>query len=242
MALTATPNVQVDIYRGFNAANPYNPPNRPAAARGVHGLLRPHVRNGRFGFNAIALHWTNVLLLATGTDLRSAYNSQLNTFNAANADTVIVPDYPVPGRCTAFVAVLVQRGGRGTDGDLLTCYLDRCLPAATCPDPTLVGVPCCPNALPPTLHCTVTGEGTMALTWDGTYWKGSMTTATCFAGTLYVRLSCPGGGSGCGNFVVESSTDGVTYLPCSGLGITCACSPFDISGYICNGCAVHVTL
>ncbi len=150
MPLTIT-NVLVDIYRGFNAANPYNPPQQPAAASGVAGLLRPHVRNGRFGYNAIALHWTTLLVLPTGADIRSAYNSQLNSFNSANADTVIIPDYPIPGRCTAFLVVLVQRTGRGTADDQLFCYLDRCQPADTCPDSSMVTVPGCSNPLPTTL-------------------------------------------------------------------------------------------
>jgi len=37
MSLNTT-NVLVDIYRGFNAADPYNPPQRPAAAHNVAGL------------------------------------------------------------------------------------------------------------------------------------------------------------------------------------------------------------
>jgi hypothetical protein len=197
MAQLATPNARVDIYRGFNAANPYDPPTRPAVATGVAGLLRPHVRNGRFGYNAIALHWTNVLVLSIGRDIRSAYNGQLNSFNAANADTIIVPDYPIPGRCTAFVVILVQRVDRGGVGDHQRCYLDRCLPAATCPDSTMVTVPDCPNALPATLHVTLSQVidcaclvGSYPLTWDGSAW--TYTGTACSGQALTMQLESTG--------------------------------------------------
>jgi hypothetical protein len=191
MAQLATTNARVDIYRGFNAANPYDPPQRPAAATGIAGLLRPHVRNGRFGYNA--------LVLPLGVDVRSAYNGQLNSFNAANADTVIVPDYPIPGRCTAFVVVLVQRVDRRGVGDHQRCYLDRCLPAASCPDPTMVRVASCPNALPAILHVTLTQSidcaclaGSYPVTWDGSAWIYSGT--ICGGQTLTISLSSTGAG------------------------------------------------
>ena len=137
-------NVTFDVYRGFNAADPYTPPNRPAALRAVLGYLQHHVRNGRFGFvvsGGVAVHWTGVLLVPVGTDVRSAYSSELNAFTEANGDTVMVADYPVPGTCCAFVAVMVQRRGRGTPGDHLRVYLDRAAPryGRPCPDPSAGG-------------------------------------------------------------------------------------------------------
>jgi hypothetical protein len=137
-------NVTFDVYRGFNAANPYSPPNRPAALKAVSGYLQHHVRNGRFGYvpsGDVAVHWTNVLLVPVGTDVRSAYNAELNAFAEAGGDTIMVADYPVPGTCCAFVAVMVQRRGRGTPGDHLRVYLDRAAPqyGQACPDPNATG-------------------------------------------------------------------------------------------------------
>jgi len=43
MSLLATTNVRADIYRGFNAADPYNPPHRPAAVIGVVGTYNSGV-------------------------------------------------------------------------------------------------------------------------------------------------------------------------------------------------------
>jgi hypothetical protein len=148
------PNVTFDVYRGYNPADPYVPPNLPAALAAQRGRLRQHVRNGRFGYTpagAEPIHWTTVLDVAVGTDVRSAYNAQLNSFNAAAGDTVMVHDYPVPGTCCALCVVMVQLRGAGTTGAYLRCYLDRARPSYTvaCPDPTSTGtranIPCCPQ-------------------------------------------------------------------------------------------------
>src|SRR4051794_20770110 len=136
MSIPYPPNCTADVYRGFNPSNPYAPPHRPAALTGISGHLRRDAEAGRFGYfagaaqNAAApLHWTNLLLVPVGTDLRSAYNAELNAFGEANGDTVMVPDYPTPGTCTAFVVVLVQRVGRGSPGDHLRVHLDRARPS-----------------------------------------------------------------------------------------------------------------
>jgi hypothetical protein len=155
------PNVTFDVYRGFSPASPYLPPNTPAALRAQTGYLRQHVRNGRFGrvVGGVQVWWTTVLEVSLGTDIRSAYNSELDAFNEANGDTVMVHDYPVKGTCTAFVVVMVQRR-LGTAGPYLRCYLDRARPSYTvpCPDPTQVlgaVVPCCPNVLPAILQAAI---------------------------------------------------------------------------------------
>jgi hypothetical protein len=148
-----TPNVIFDVYRGYNPANPYAPPSLPAALAGRGGRLRQHVRNGRFGYTpagARPIHWTTVLDVAVGTDVRSAYNAQLNVFNEVAGDTVMVYDYPVPGTCCAFCVVMVQLRSAGTPSAYLRCYLDRARPlyAVTCPDPNSTGnrvnITCCP--------------------------------------------------------------------------------------------------
>jgi hypothetical protein len=145
MSLPMAPNVTFDVYRGYSPASPYAPA-LPAAACKLQGFLRQHVRNGRFGFTpagAQPVHWTTILDVILGTDIRSAYNAQLNTFNEANGDTLLVHDYPTPGTCCAFVVVMVQlRKG------YLRCYLDRAQPSwgVTCPDcpAPRVHLSCCP--------------------------------------------------------------------------------------------------
>lgn len=191
MTLPLPPNCTFDVYRGYSASHPYNPPSLPAALVGQQGVLRHHVRNGRFGYvlsGEVKLYHTSVLFVSVGTDVRSQYNSEQNTFSESGGDTVMVYDYPVPGTCTAFVVVMVQRVGRGGAGDYLRCYLDRAQPwyKTACPSPVTAGetTPCCPGiALPPTLYATFFNNagncncmaGTYALTWDST--RGGWATA-----------------------------------------------------------------
>ena len=120
-------NVIYDLYRGFNPNNPYAPPGGITVACELNGELVHHVRHGRFGTGKY-LHWTNVLMVPEETDIRSGYNSQLNAFNAGNADTVIVHDYPIPGWHSAFLVVDVQVMSRGLTGVYRRCYLDRARP------------------------------------------------------------------------------------------------------------------
>src|SRR5438105_3656996 len=116
-------NVRFDLYRGFNPANPYTPPNAIAAGCGLGGELIHNVRLGRFGAGQY-LHWTHKLLVDLSQDLHSAYNTQLNAFNPGLADTVFIPDYPIPGWCCAFLIVDVQVLNRGGPGAYWVCYLD----------------------------------------------------------------------------------------------------------------------
>jgi hypothetical protein len=208
MAFPFTPNCTFDVYRGFNAANPYAPPNIPAALISVPGYVRQHVRNGRFGVylapnDSNPLYWTTILNMPLGSDLRDPYNSQLVAPVIKTGDTVIMYDYPIKGTCTAFLVVFVQERSRGTPNSYLRVYLDRCRPTygTTCPNPAGgVATQCCPsNNLPTTLFATITDTGggcscyagTWTLTWTGSGWAatppiscGSPYTLTLLTGCL----------------------------------------------------------
>ncbi|GIW79438.1 MAG: hypothetical protein KatS3mg105_1245 [Gemmatales bacterium] len=120
-------NVTCDIYRGFAASAPYPLEGTPAAVAGVRALLKHHLQNGRFGFASGSLKWTHVLVLDKTIDIRSAYQAwPANPIANANADTVLIRDYPLPGQCTAFVVVMVE-----IEGDQRRAYLDRLQPRRT---------------------------------------------------------------------------------------------------------------
>src|SRR4051794_9035105 len=128
-------NCTVDIYRGFNRLAPYPKAGSQPAISGVSGYITQHVRCGRFGsalHHENPPHWTTVLLLPPNTDIREGYNYEFNVPDYSQADTVIVPDYPIPGRCTAFMVVFVTRVFRGQAGDHWRCVLDRCLTQDSC--------------------------------------------------------------------------------------------------------------
>ncbi len=206
MALPA-PNVTFDVYTGFNPANPYAPPTVPARLCNQQGFLRQHVRNGRFGFIGYGqpLHWTTLLLLPPGSDVRDGWDGNANVYREANGDTILMHDYPVPGTCSAFVVVFVQnRGGA------LRCYLDRTQPSYRTPCPRCPGgsgggaaTPCCANLLPALLHATFTG-GTGSctclnglstpLTWNASLqqWIGAF--SGCGAAPTTMVLTCASAG------------------------------------------------
>jgi hypothetical protein len=182
MAMLPPPNVTFDLYRGYAAATPYDPPNRPAASQAARGYLRHHHRHGRFGYRIpgqdnAALYWTNVLLVPIGQDVRDGYKSELNPFTPADGDTVMVMDYPVAGTCTAFVVVMVQRKSRGTALDHFRCYLDRARPSygTVCPDPNAGGgvmVACCPGVgLPGELQVSLSGGTGTCTCLNGQSWQ-----------------------------------------------------------------------
>lgn len=126
MSLPVAANVSVEIYRNANPGSPY-PGGSPAVA-GVQGYLRPAVTHGRFGA-ASWLKWTHLLYLPAGTDVRDAYNSQLDPArNNTAADTIVLHDTAVSGRKTAYYAVFVEVVARGTSLQHLRVYLDRFLP------------------------------------------------------------------------------------------------------------------
>src|SRR5579862_4976134 len=68
-------NVTVDIYRNADPTAPV-PTGNPAVAQ-VPGHIKPVMTSGRFG-SALYLKWTHLLILPSGTDIRDAYNSQLD--------------------------------------------------------------------------------------------------------------------------------------------------------------------
>ncbi len=123
MAFPFTPNVSVDIYRTFNKNDPLAVTKGQPAVSQAQGVLRHHMEAGRFGFNQ-QIFWTNLLYLPVGTDVRSAWNSFLNPVLSANADTVVIDDYPISGTTTAFYVVMVQLASRGNDA-FLKVFLDK---------------------------------------------------------------------------------------------------------------------
>jgi hypothetical protein len=119
-----TANCNVSIFRNFNASKPYPAAGAQPAATSA-GYIKHAVKLGKFAFAAKGLYFTHQLYLPLGTDIRSAYNTQLNTENPQNADTVFIQDYPNAGQCTAFYVVLAQNNRAG---QFLEVYLDRLLP------------------------------------------------------------------------------------------------------------------
>ncbi len=119
-------NVSVDIYRTANPTSPYT--LGTLSASGVNGFLKPAARDGRFGA-ASWLKWTHVLLLPPTTDVRDAYNSQLDpSRDNTLADTIIVHDSTTPTTTSAFYVVFVEQAARGTAAATLRVYLDRFQP------------------------------------------------------------------------------------------------------------------
>jgi hypothetical protein len=123
MALPIPPNVTVKIYRNSNPNNPV-PTGNPAVT--VSGYLQPFVRAGRYG-SAQWLRWTHILVLPSGTDVRDAYNSQLDP-NRSNslADTVVVTDSA--NNVVPYYVVFVEDAFRGTSYAQIRVYLDRFQP------------------------------------------------------------------------------------------------------------------
>jgi hypothetical protein len=128
MALLLPVNVSVDVYRTANPGAPYT--LGALSASGVRGHLKPAVQNGRFG-SATWLKWTHVLYLPPGTDVRDAYNTQLDPArDNTKGDTVILKDATVLTTKTAFYVVFVEQVARGTPAAYLRVYLDRFAPNA----------------------------------------------------------------------------------------------------------------
>jgi hypothetical protein len=117
-------NVTVDIYRTSNPASPV-PVGNPAIAA-VKGYLRPRMTTGRFG-SALWLKWTHELVLPAGTDVRDAYNSQLDPSRSNNsADTVVITDSS--GNKVPYYVAFVEDAFRGSPLAQVKVYLDRFQP------------------------------------------------------------------------------------------------------------------
>ena len=126
-SLPVPSNVTVDIYRNANPQSPV-PSGTPAVA-GVKGYLKPTVQNGRYG-SAQWLKWTHVLILPQGTDIRDAYNTQLDPNRQNNnADTVVLTDSGGVNK-TPFYVAFVEEAFRGTPLVQIRAYLDRFQPSA----------------------------------------------------------------------------------------------------------------
>ncbi len=87
-------------------------------------------------------------------------------------------------------------------------------------------MPCCPNALPLTVHVTLTGSGDCApfsgvypITWTGASWFGTFTVS---GHPVSVTVNCMG--SDCTGFVLNVTCDAANLF--TGLATTCSCSPF----------------
>jgi hypothetical protein len=120
-------NVTVDIYRNANPAMPL-PQGTPAVPQ-APGFLKPTLQNGRYG-SAQWLKWTHILILPPGTDVRDAYNTQLDPSRQNNnADTVVLTDSGGVNK-TPFYVVFVEQAYRGTPLAQLRVYLDRFQPSA----------------------------------------------------------------------------------------------------------------
>jgi hypothetical protein len=125
MALVIPTNVSVKIYRTANPAAPYT---LGALSATVKGVIYPKAHAGRFG-SATWLKWTHLILLQPTTDIRDAYNSQLDPARDNTiADTVIILDLTTPTTKTAYYVVFVERIGKGVRGDHIRAYLDRFQP------------------------------------------------------------------------------------------------------------------
>jgi hypothetical protein len=254
MALSP-PNVTFDVYTGFNPANPYAPPTMPARRCDQQGFLRQHVRNGRFGFVGYGqpLHWTTLLLLPLGSDVRDGWDGNANVYREANGDTILMHDYPVPGTCSAFVVAFVQnRGGA------LRCYLDRAQPSYGVPCPPCPGSGsgggggsviqdgCC-NTLPAVVYLTVSdvtdqrngnnvcwpASVTVALAWNalvGT-WSGSLAPCDAPGTTMQFLLRCQDVNPL--TYTMISAQGGGGFIPYASLSVRCS-DPLEID-FAVNG-------
>jgi hypothetical protein len=233
MPLPYPPNCTLDIYRGFNKNDPYSVTNRPPDIPQVKGFLRPHVKNGRFGFNQ-RVYWTNLLYLDTGTDIRSGYNSFLTTISDTTADTVVISDYPIDMVDTAFYTMMVQRARSTPQGpvNFLKVYLDkagksRAVQQGCCDDvPHRLNV-----GIYDTSHgCDCLNGAYFPINYDSTLdqWSGSFADCNGMISTLRIKCDYPPGvlgfqmGLQCGS---QQEIYGNNYF---GLGGIAQCNPFHL--------------
>ena len=125
MGLPMPPNVTVNIYQGTNPGNPV-PGGSPRVAN-VQGYIKPDIYRGRHGA-ANWLHWTHICIVPDGTDVRDAYNTQIDPSRNNNlADTLVVTDSN--GNKVPYYVVFVEEAFRGTAFAQIRVYLDRFQPA-----------------------------------------------------------------------------------------------------------------
>jgi hypothetical protein len=234
MALPYPPNVTVAVYRGFNVNQPYPAPGTPSAAPQVPGYLKHHMKNGRFGYKATNLHWTHKLFLNDRIDIRDAYHSLLNGETVANADTILLGDYPLTGFCCAFMVVLVQHV---PEQGVLRVYLDRARPQkGPCTSSGIV-LGCCNMTLPNTLYATIHDQFgcvcmdgvVVTLTYDPVtqFWLGSAP-INCACGTL-LHVSFQPIGNTC---LANSNVWCGSGQRLTGITGNISCNPFQVTSNI----------
>jgi hypothetical protein len=130
------------------------------------------MKSGRFGYKDNNFYWTYELLTSLSLDIREAYNSQNGVWTPSQADTILINDWPVTGRCAVFyvVASIIDR----TSG-FKRVYLDRLQPkAAPCTQQAMTKA-CCPNnSMPDELFLYISNttgclEAVFSVVWSDLY-------------------------------------------------------------------------
>jgi len=158
-----TPNVTFDLYPGFSPASPLPQSNITPLVTRARGMLVTMMELGRFGYQAQGLYFTNCLFVNPPPAGQDPYAGQLTPVASPSGQaTVVILDYPIPGKCCAFRVVMIQRVNRAIPQDHYRIYLDRALPLdkiATAPDPRY---PCIAQG------CGACGNGPAPNTWSVT--------------------------------------------------------------------------
>jgi hypothetical protein len=141
VALSLSPNLKFDLYAGFDPGASIPDPAVQGPVWTQHpGYLKSQLPVGRFGYQTKWLYYTHQLLL--DPDLlpqKDAYDTQLDPArNNASSATVVIKDWPIPGKTTAFYVVMVHRYARGLPGEYIALYLDKAQTA----DSTCIPPPC----------------------------------------------------------------------------------------------------
>ena len=215
IVLASDSNITFDVYRGYNAANPYPADNtKPVNKQPLGGYIRHHVKAGRWGYNMPQpIFWTHVLFVANDTDARDAYKSQLGVGAVSQGDTILVGDYILPNSCQAFLVVFIQE--LRADG-VLRIFLDRAQPRydangkpKKCPQkPIGVQPTCCqsqaatswPSVLFATFYaeqtfyppCNCVNGAVATLVWNALtlQWIGSVLTTCGDTITVILGIDC----------------------------------------------------
>jgi hypothetical protein len=125
MAFPLSPNVStLKVKRGCTPISPYPVEGTAMAIDPLKGFFKPQAGHGRFGGTGTDLHWTAVLAVDPGTDIRDGFSGHFQSFNHNDADTVYYPDYPQQGACRAFEVIYVEDVAQGTALAHRKVYLD----------------------------------------------------------------------------------------------------------------------